>query len=85
MHLTVAIQKCLWNCCSLLYLRLRVKEGRIPIKGSGTTRSGGLSSLFNRLDLRHIELEEQMRKFKIASRDILDVALNVEEGRILRR
>ena len=29
---------------------LRVKEGRIPIKGSGTTRSGGLSSLFNRLD-----------------------------------
>jgi len=26
-----------------------------------------------------------MRKFKIASRDILDVALNVEEGRILRR
>jgi len=29
---------------------LRVKEGRIPIKGAGTTRSGGLSSLFNRLD-----------------------------------
>ena len=29
---------------------LRVKEGRILIKGSGTTRSGGLSGLFNRLD-----------------------------------
>ena len=29
---------------------LRVKEGRIPIKGSGTTRSGGLSSLFDRID-----------------------------------
>lgn len=29
---------------------LRVKEGRILIKGSGTTRSGGLSSLSNRLD-----------------------------------
>lgn len=49
-----------------------------------TLRSGGLSSLFNRPDLRHIELEEQMRKLKIASRYILDVALNVEEGRIFR-
>ncbi|HOL11820.1 MAG TPA: ISLre2 family transposase [Bacillota bacterium] len=29
---------------------LRVKEGRIPMKGAGTTQSGGLSSLFNRLD-----------------------------------
>mgnify|MGYP006914517608 FL=1 len=29
---------------------LRVREGRIPIKGSETTRSRVLSSLFNRLD-----------------------------------
>jgi len=29
---------------------LRLKEGRILIKGSGTTRSVGLPSLFNRLD-----------------------------------
>ena len=50
-----------------------------------TLRSGGLSSLFNRPDLRHIELEEQMRKLKIASRDILDEALNVEEGKMLSR
>ncbi len=73
---------------------LRVKEGRIAIKGSETTRSGGSSGLFDHADyaeftdhphLRHIELEEQLRKLKIASRDILDVALNVEEERILRR
>jgi len=31
-----------------------------------------------------MELKEWMRKLKIASRDILDVALNVEEARILR-